>query len=453
MLVSTTNVIEGRPAKDYLGVVTGEVIVGVALANGRAVLLRYTAGQLETLPLSWGSSGVVDHRSDLGTLVLAPLNNVVRLAVWKGDTTQTLLSVGDDLGGQKLEVIFGGGYGPNGEIYVMARVSDASVVTAQIAPERRVLFRTGDRVNFKAPQTLMGFAGNAKSGPVQLMAGGGWGNTSIFQVNGNALAPVISVGDVMGRNSVFSGGNPVSYSRTAGGRTYTLVPWVGGSRDFGISRLKDDGSPEMVYPFNLRIDNVDYYMPYRLLANDRGDLLWQTGTSRNDQRIVLTRDGAHQTLLTNNGDPATPTVVDGLRVFAIDNLVLDEGGRVLAQVRVRERPNTSILGWDGNGWREVLTLGQDVTPRSELVLIALSGGRAFTTTLDFAIFNDNEEPFSAQYTFQCWERVPLPAISGVFDQDFLAMATAQDPKAARRAVRGTTVRIVRRASSTGLTCI
>ena len=28
MLVSTTNVIEGRPAKDYLGVVTGEVIVG-----------------------------------------------------------------------------------------------------------------------------------------------------------------------------------------------------------------------------------------------------------------------------------------------------------------------------------------------------------------------------------------------------------------------------------------
>ena len=28
MLVSTTNVIEGRPVKDYLGVVTGEVIVG-----------------------------------------------------------------------------------------------------------------------------------------------------------------------------------------------------------------------------------------------------------------------------------------------------------------------------------------------------------------------------------------------------------------------------------------
>ncbi len=28
MLVSTTSVIEGRPVKDYLGVVTGEVIVG-----------------------------------------------------------------------------------------------------------------------------------------------------------------------------------------------------------------------------------------------------------------------------------------------------------------------------------------------------------------------------------------------------------------------------------------
>ncbi|HND55172.1 MAG TPA: hypothetical protein PLV92_22315, partial [Pirellulaceae bacterium] len=143
-------------------------------------------------------------------------------------------------------------------------------------------------------------------------------------------------------------------------------------------------------------------------------------------------------------DPTThtPIVHNGLigQVVALQGL---EGiGHSFDAVTFRGIGDGVVTDLDGDGHRdlngleysgapeEILIprfLGQDVTPRSELVLIALSGGRAFTTTLDFAIFNDNEEPFSAQYTFQCWERVPLPAISGVFDQDFLAMATAQDP--------------------------
>jgi len=57
---------------------------------------------------------------------------------------------------------------------------------------------------------------------------------------------------------------------------------------------------------------------------------------------------------------------------------------------------------------------------SELVLLGLSGGSAFDTVVDFLVYNDNEEVFSAQRQFHCWERVPLDVISGIFTQSFLA---------------------------------
>lgn len=57
--------------------------------------------------------------------------------------------------------------------------------------------------------------------------------------------------------------------------------------------------------------------------------------------------------------------------------------------------------------------------RSELILIGLSGGADFQTIAGMWIYNDNEEAFSAQYSFRCWTRKPLRNISGVFSQNFL----------------------------------
>lgn len=56
---------------------------------------------------------------------------------------------------------------------------------------------------------------------------------------------------------------------------------------------------------------------------------------------------------------------------------------------------------------------------SELILLALSGGTRFDTIINFWIYNDNEEAFSAQYQIHCWDRVKLRNINGVFTQDFL----------------------------------
>lgn len=63
--------------------------------------------------------------------------------------------------------------------------------------------------------------------------------------------------------------------------------------------------------------------------------------------------------------------------------------------------------------------------RSELIMIGLTG-RQFTTTLAFTIFNDNEQGFSAQHTFFCWDRVRLIDISGAFVDEWLRRNTNHD---------------------------
>lgn len=64
-------------------------------------------------------------------------------------------------------------------------------------------------------------------------------------------------------------------------------------------------------------------------------------------------------------------------------------------------------------------IGQTATRQSDLILISLTGGASFTTIVNFVIFNDNEEVFSAQHAFTCWKKTPLSSISALFANDFL----------------------------------
>jgi hypothetical protein len=66
-----------------------------------------------------------------------------------------------------------------------------------------------------------------------------------------------------------------------------------------------------------------------------------------------------------------------------------------------------------------LPTGLPLLSRNDLVLVNLTGGAAFTAVVDFRIYNDNEEAFSAQTSFSCWTRRQLLDISGVFGQAFL----------------------------------
>lgn len=57
-------------------------------------------------------------------------------------------------------------------------------------------------------------------------------------------------------------------------------------------------------------------------------------------------------------------------------------------------------------------------PASSLVMVGLTG-ESFTTVVDYLAYNDNEEAFSGQISFDCWDIRRLPAISGIFTDSFL----------------------------------
>lgn len=71
-------------------------------------------------------------------------------------------------------------------------------------------------------------------------------------------------------------------------------------------------------------------------------------------------------------------------------------------------------------------IGQTANYREELILIPLTGGDEFTSSVRFLIFNDNESVFSASYNVNCWARVPLTSISSAFSNSFL-ISSPDDP--------------------------
>jgi hypothetical protein len=90
---------------------------------------------------------------------------------------------------------------------------------------------------------------------------------------------------------------------------------------------------------------------------------------------------------------------------------------------------------DLNGIEYEQTAGKILIPRffgqgdysnSKLLLIGLSGGRKFDTTIEFIITNDNEVSFSTEYTFRCWDKVSLKSISLLFENEFLANLQGND---------------------------
>ena len=88
--------------------------------------------------------------------------------------------------------------------------------------------------------------------------------------------------------------------------------------------------------------------------------------------------------------------------------------------------NDGVRDLNGNEYEKVsdelivprFVADKDGDSEPELILIGLTG-QSFTTIVNFLVYNDNEEVFSAQYTFECWERQDLHDISEVFSNSFL----------------------------------
>jgi len=157
------------------------------------------------------------------------------------------------------------------------------------------------------------------------------------------------------------------------------------------------------------------------------------GTGRKGFAYVFASNAAGDVALSNNS-------------LIGDDLVLDAtitAGYSIVPLVFKAKPSpNNPTDLDGDGLRDLNNaeyesgpariliprfMGQHSGHASELILIGLSGGARFTTLADFVIFNDNEVPLSAQYSFPCWKKVSLLSISGVFGRSFLANNTADAP--------------------------
>ena len=73
-------------------------------------------------------------------------------------------------------------------------------------------------------------------------------------------------------------------------------------------------------------------------------------------------------------------------------------------------------------------LGQTEVSASEFVFVDLTSGPAFQTVVDYLVYNDNEEAFSGQYQFRCWQCITLTNLAGSFSNAFLSGLSSNDPK-------------------------
>jgi hypothetical protein len=129
-------------------------------------------------------------------------------------------------------------------------------------------------------------------------------------------------------------------------------------------------------------------------------------------------------------------VVDGLESFDYSLNPVDYRA-IVGPDEVRGDPTDDDLDGirDLNGLEYEQTPAEILVPRfvgqgdrlsSKLIFIGLSGGAQFTTTADILLYNDNEQVFSANHTFRCWDKVKLTRVTQAFKNEFLR--TTDDDK-------------------------
>ena len=99
-----------------------------------------------------------------------------------------------------------------------------------------------------------------------------------------------------------------------------------------------------------------------------------------------------------------------------------------------DRDGDSLRDLDGVEYSQVADeilvprfLGQGKLSDSKLILINLTGGSAFDASVNFLVYNDNEDVFSVEHEFHCWTKVSLSKLSGTFSQQFLSTFTNHNP--------------------------
>ena len=205
----------------------------------------------------------------------------------------------------------------------------------------------------------------------------------------------------------------------------------GSVQAFTVTNASADASVRIEYVYINETDCLEFNRTRTLTPNDTITTLSNLDNPNmaRGYMYVFAKNAAGQAITFNNlaGDTvvitpssglyeAAPIVFQGLTAANANTDTDNDGLRDLNGTEYSRTPDELIVPrFFGAG-----AASGPLPSTPTISLINLSGGSSFTAIVDFLIYNDNEEVFSAQTSFSCYKRMPLAAINAAFTSNFLA---------------------------------
>ncbi|MBL8220066.1 MAG: hypothetical protein JNL62_12600 [Bryobacterales bacterium] len=330
----------------------------MVLANNQTHMVRYSLKSLgapaATLALR-SYSNVYRIHPETGVLFLGDGGKGYGVTIWKeNDTTAVFLqnSNASRLRGKSVPQIDYAAMDGSGEVTILARTQDSpmEIFSIRAGQESVPLMQAGDPVDVSAPINLINTLPGARTGPHHVLLGGR--GSSVFESSEDGLKPAYVIGERYNMTALYTGSDTSNTQKVPGGDIF-VTPTSG----VGMYRLKSSEG-DFLYRAGLALATGTTANAAQLVrGNSAGDLLWQASTNRGDTRLILTRNGEHKTILTNNVYAPDPTLVEDNPVASWGDLAIDETGRVMATLRFRDTSFGLFLYSNGQ-WQRVLTSGE-----------------------------------------------------------------------------------------------
>ena len=325
----------------------GTALVCVELEDNSQQFLSYAPdGKLTALRVN-SQSGILWRHPAQGVLLYAnPYNNQGNGAhLWQGSSTRPVYLFGRRLFDATIQTIESGTVNRDGDITLMLRSDGNALLVARMGADPYVLFGAGNEIPVELPVNVFTLIGGARVGPPHAQVGGNSG--SIAEFSGGDWRLTLGIGERLFGTTMWFGGSH--------GSTYNMRKAPNGDIYFingaGIARISPGGSPQLVLPFPLRLENnLTVNTPGQLDVNGQGALLFHASTSAGDNRFFIYQDGQAKQLLVLSPTANTASVLDGRIVQSFDSFAFDDNGRVLAQLRFRGLAVPTLGLWDGNAW-------------------------------------------------------------------------------------------------------
>ncbi len=247
----------------------------------------------------------------------------------------------------------------------------------------------------------------------------------------SATAAVAALGSVANANTL---------DRTG---SLLLFPFFDNTRGavqaFTVTNTSADASVRIEYVYINETDCLEFNRTRTLTPNDTVTTLSNLDNPNmaRGYLYVFAKNAAGQAITFNNLAGATvvatvnaglyeaaPIVFQGLTASNASTDTDSDGLRDLNGTEYSRTPDELIVPRFFGAASNALSGAGSSTPT--ISLINLSGGASFTAIVDFLVYNDNEEVFSAQTSFSCYKRVPLAAVNAVFTSSFLASTNDDD---------------------------